>query len=80
MFRKAKQNRIFQDVVDQIQIRTGVAGGSLSTEQVSESLALLIRYQKVPLAKMAEFREGVDGIVAALRQNHRDLEDLVAAI
>jgi hypothetical protein len=46
MFRKAKQNRIFQDVVDQTQIRTGVAGGSLSTEQVSESLAFLIRYQR----------------------------------
>ncbi|AJE04645.1 GntR family transcriptional regulator [Geobacter pickeringii] len=115
MFRKAKQNRIFQDVVDQIQdaivegrlkagdqlpaerklqeefnvsrgtlrealrvleqkglieIRTGVAGGSVikgvSTEQVSESLALLIRYQKVPLSKLAEFREGVEGIVAGL--------------
>ncbi|AAR36786.1 FadR family transcriptional regulator [Geobacter sulfurreducens] len=123
MFRKAKQNRIFQDVVDQIQeaivegrlkegdqlpaerklqeefnvsrgtlrealrvleqkglieIRTGVAGGSVikgvSTEQVSESLALLIRYQKVPLAKLAEFREGVEGIVAALAANRATSE------
>ncbi|RNC65622.1 MAG: FadR family transcriptional regulator [Desulfuromonadales bacterium] len=128
MFRKAKQNRIFQDVVDQIQeaivegrlkagdqlpaerklqeefnvsrgtlrealrvleqkglieIRTGVAGGSVikgvSTEQVSESLALLIRYQKVPLSKLAEFREGIEGIVAALaavRATDQDLERL----
>uniref|UniRef100_A0A831UIE0 FadR family transcriptional regulator n=1 Tax=Geobacter metallireducens TaxID=28232 RepID=A0A831UIE0_GEOME len=125
MFRKAKQNRIFQDVVDQIQeaivegrlkagdqlpaerklqeefnvsrgtlrealrvleqkglieIRTGVAGGSVikgvSTEQVSESLALLIRYQKVPLAKLAEFREGVEGIVAALAAERATDEDL----
>jgi hypothetical protein len=29
---------------------------------------------------MPESREGVEGIVAVLQQNHRDLEDLVAAI
>lgn len=132
MFRKAKQNRIFQDVVDQIQeaivegrlkagdqlpaerklqeefnvsrgtlrealrvleqkglieIRTGVAGGSVirgvTTEQVSESLALLIRYQKVPLAKLAEFREGVEGIVAVLaaeRATEPDMERLHALL
>jgi len=95
MFQKARQNRIFQDMVEQIQeailqgtlnpgdklpperelkevfeasrgtlrealrileqkglitIKTGVAGGAvvnaLTTDQVSESLDLLIRYQK----------------------------------
>lgn len=125
MFRKAKQNRIFQDVVDQIQeaivegklkagdqlpaerklqeefnvsrgtlrealrvleqkglieIRTGVAGGAVvkgvSTDQVSESLALLIRCQKVPLAKLAEFREGVEGIVASLAARRAGKADL----
>jgi DNA-binding FadR family transcriptional regulator len=132
MFRKAKQNRIFQDVVDQIQeaivegrlkagdqlpaerklqeefnvsrgtlrealrvleqkglieIRTGVAGGSvirgITTEQVSESLALLIRYQKVPLSKLAEFREGIEGIVAVMaaeRATERDMERLQALL
>jgi DNA-binding FadR family transcriptional regulator len=114
-FRAAKQNRIFHDVVDQVQeaiiegrlkagdmlpperelkemlktsrgtlrealrvleekglieIKLGVGGGpivkSLGTEQISESLALLIRYQKVSLNHLAEFREGVEGNVAAL--------------
>ncbi|MBW2311552.1 MAG: FadR family transcriptional regulator [Deltaproteobacteria bacterium] len=115
MFRKARQNRIFQDMVEQIQdaiikgtlkpgdklppereltemfgasrgtlrealrileqkglitIKTGVAGGAvvnaLSTDQMSESLNLLIRYQKVSLKDLAEFREGVEGLVAGL--------------
>jgi len=115
MFREAKQNRIFQDVVDQIQeailqgrlkpgnklpaereliytfktsrgtlrealrvleqkgvitMKTGVSGGAfvnvLTTHQVSESLDLLIRYQKLSLRDLAEFREGVEGIVAGL--------------
>jgi GntR family transcriptional repressor for pyruvate dehydrogenase complex len=115
MFQKARQNRIFQDVVEQIQeailqgtlnpgdklpperelkemfgasrgtlrealrileqkglitIKIGVAGGAvvnaLSTDQVSESLDLLIRYQKASLKDLAEFREGVEGLVAGL--------------
>ena len=116
MFQKARQNRIFQDVVEQIQeailqgtlnpgdklpperelkemfgasrgtlrealrileqkglitIKIGVAGGAvvnaLSTDQVSESLDLLIRYQKASLKDLAEFREGVEGLVAGLK-------------
>ena len=115
MFQQAKQNRIFQDVVEQIQdailqgklkagdklpperelkemfgasrgtlrealrileqkglitIKIGVTGGAvvnaLTTDQISESLDLLVRYQKVSLRDLAEFREGVEGIVAGL--------------
>jgi len=115
MFQQAKQSKVFQNVVDQIQdailqgrlkagsklpaerelkelfktsrgtlrealrvleqkglitIKTGVNGGAvveaLSTNQVSESLDLLIRYQRVSLRDLAEFREGVEGIVAGL--------------
>lgn len=115
MFQQAKQSKVFQNVVDQIQdailqgrlkagsklpaerelkelfkisrgtlrealrvleqkglitIKTGVNGGAvveaLSTNQVSESLDLLIRYQKVSLRDLAEFREGVEGIIAGL--------------
>src|SRR6185369_12119028 len=100
MFHKVKQNRVFQDVVEQIQeaivsgklaagsllpaerelkerfevsrgtlrealrvleqkgliqIKTGVSGGPIvkgvGTEQMSESLAPLIRYQKVSVAQ-----------------------------
>jgi len=114
MFETARQTKVFQDVVQQIQeaifdgrlragdmlpaerelkemfkvsrgtlrealrvleqkglieIRLGVGGGSLvkhvDTEQISESLGLLIRSQKVSLNHLAEFREDLEGIVAA---------------
>ena len=113
MFKVAKQTKVFQNVVDQIQeaildgrlkigqslpserelkemfgisrgtlrealrvleqkglieIRLGVGGGSivkpLDTDQVSESLGLLIRSQQVSLEHLAQFREDVEGIVA----------------
>jgi DNA-binding FadR family transcriptional regulator len=114
LFRTARQNRIFQDVVDQIQdaiidgrlqtgdklpaerelkdllktsrstlrealrvlehkglieIKLGVGGGaivrSVSADQVTESLGLLIRSQKVSLNHLAEFRKGLEGDVVA---------------
>lgn len=114
MFQVAKQTKVFQDVVDQIQeaifdgrlktgqtlpaerelktmfsisrgtlrealrvleqkglleIKLGVGGGSVvkavDTEKMSENLGLLIRSQKVALNHLAEFREDVEGIVAA---------------
>lgn len=128
MFRRVRQNRVFQDVVDQIQdavlegrlkagsrlpserdlqeifkasrgtlrealrvleqkglitIKTGVKGGAVvmtpDTTQMSESLDLLIRYQRVSLRDLAEFREGVEGIVAGLavqRAAEKDVEGL----
>jgi len=128
MFKEAKQNRIFQDVVEQIQdailkgklkpgeklpseremrevfrssrgtirealrileqkglinIKTGVSGGAvvnaLNTNQISESLDLLIRYQRVSLRDLAEFREGVEGLVAGLaaeRATNKDIDRL----
>jgi DNA-binding FadR family transcriptional regulator len=114
MFQTAKQTKVFQNVVEQIQdaifdgrlktgetlpaerelkamfnvsrgtlrealrvleqkglieIRLGVGGGSvvksLDTAQVSESIGLLIRSQNISLNHLAEFREDVEGIVAA---------------
>jgi len=125
MFREAKRNRIFQDVVEQIQeailqgtlnpgdklppereltemfgasrgtlrealrileqkglvtIKTGVAGGAvvnaLTTDQMSEGLDLLIRYQKVSLKDLAEFREGVEGLVAGLAAERAKSDDI----
>jgi GntR family transcriptional repressor for pyruvate dehydrogenase complex len=128
MFKKATQNRVFQNVIDQIQeavlqgklqageklpaereltelfgtsrwtlrealrvleqkglitIKTGARGGAfvrtVHHDTVSESLALLIRSQKVLLKDLAEFREGIEGIVAALaasRATARDIEGL----
>ncbi len=125
MFQRAKQSRIFQDVVDQIQeailsgdlktgdtlpperelremfkisrgtlrealrvleqkglieIKLGVSGGAvvkrLSIQEVSRSLDLLIRYQRVSLRHLAEFREGVEGIVAGLAVERATPEDV----
>jgi DNA-binding FadR family transcriptional regulator len=66
-----------------IEIKLGVGGGSLVKTidggQVSESLGLLIRSQKVSLNQLAEFREGVEGTVAALaaiRRSPADVERL----
>jgi len=125
LFRKAKQNRIFQDVVDQIQaaildgriqpgeklpaerelgemlgtsrgtlrealrvleqkglieIRLGVGGGAIAkgpgSEQMTDSLDMLIRSQKVSLHHLAEFREGVEGTVAGLAAQRAKPEDI----
>lgn len=128
LFRRAKQNRIFQDVVAQIQtaildgkikpgdklpaerelgemlgtsrgtlrealrvleqkglieIRLGVGGGAIVKDpggkQITESLAMLIRSQKVSLHHLAEFRVDVEGTVAGLaaqRASERDIHHL----
>ena len=125
LFRKAKQSRIFQDVVAQIQaaildgrlspgdrlpaerelgemlgtsrgtlrealrvleqkrlieIRLGVGGGAFvkdpGGDQITESLAMLIRSQKVSLHHLAEFREDVEGTVAGLAAERATSEDI----
>jgi len=125
MFQAAKQTKVFQDVVEQIQeaildgrltagqtlpaerelkemlsisrgtlrealrvlehkglieIKLGVGGGSVvrdvDTDQISESLGLLIRSQKVSLNHLAQFREDVEGIVAAHAAGNHTAEDL----
>ncbi len=63
-----------------IQIRTGVRGGAfvcpINTQPVSESLDLLLRYQKVDLKELAEFREEVEGAVAARAAQRAKREDV----
>lgn len=125
MFKQVKQNRVFQDIIDQIQeailqgrlkagdklpaerelkemfktsrgtlrealraleqkglitIKTGVYGGAvvkaMTTQQVSESLSFLIQYQRVSLRHLAEFREGVEGIVAGLAAERAKKDDI----
>ena len=125
MFKHAKQNRAFEDVIVQIQdaildgrlkvgdklpaertlraafgvsrgtlrealraleqkgliaIKTGVQGGavvcSVSTKLMSESLDLLLRYQKITLRELAEFRESVEGLVAAKAAQMARKEDI----
>ena len=59
-----------------IEIRLGVSGGavvkSASVDKVSESLALLIRHQKISLAHLAEFREELEGDIASLAAERAD--------
>ncbi|RII30190.1 MAG: FadR family transcriptional regulator [Geobacter sp.] len=125
MFKAVKQNRAYQDVVEQIQeaiisgslkpgsqlpaerelkeqfgisrgtlrealrvleqkglieIRTGVSGGSIirevNSEQLSENLGFLIRNRTVSLHDLAEFREAMEGSVAALAAQRAGEEDL----
>lgn len=63
-----------------IQIRTGVRGGAIvcavNTQPVSESLDLLLRYQKIDLKELAEFREEVEGAVAARTAQRAKKEDI----
>jgi DNA-binding FadR family transcriptional regulator len=66
-----------------ITIKTGAKGGAivkdLTTRPVSESLDLLLRYRRAPLKDLAEFREGVEGMVANLaveRATHEDIQFL----
>lgn len=124
MFKTVKQNKAYQDVVEQIQeaimegtlkpgsqlpaerelkeqfgisrgtlrealrvleqkglieIRTGVAGGSIirevNSENLSENLGLLIRNRAVSLRDLAEFREGMEGSVAALASQRATEQD-----
>jgi DNA-binding FadR family transcriptional regulator len=132
LFRKAKQSRIFEDVVEQIQgaildgrikpgdklpaerelgeifgtsrgtlrealrvleqkglieIRLGVGGGAIAKdpggEQITESLDILIRSQKISLRHLAEFREDVEGTVSGMAAERatdddvRHLQDLL---
>lgn len=127
LFRKAKQNRVFQDVVAQIQaaildgeiaagtklpperdlcelfqtsrgtlrealrileqkslieIRLGASGGAyvrdLNSELMAENLAMLIRSSAVSLEHLEEFREGIEGTVAALAARRVTAEDAAA--
>jgi GntR family transcriptional regulator, transcriptional repressor for pyruvate dehydrogenase complex len=63
-----------------IAIRLGVGGGSVvravDAGGVTESLGLLIRSQKVSLQHLAEFREGVEGSMAAQAAERRDAVDI----
>ena len=63
-----------------IEIRLGVGGGSivkpLDADQVTESLGLLIRSRQVSLAHLAQFREDVEGIVAARAAEQRSQDHI----
>ncbi|MEJ5357509.1 MAG: FCD domain-containing protein [Desulfobacterales bacterium] len=63
-----------------IEIRLGTGGGPVVTRpdagRVTETLARLIRLQKVSLAHLAEFREGLEAQVAAQAARRRSAADI----
>jgi len=132
MFKKTSQQRIFEDLVAQIEgaildgrlragdklpaqrdlvdmfqtsrgplrealrvleqkglldIKRGVRGGAViqrpGVAPAAESLGLLVRHRKISLAELAEFREGVEGIVAGMaaqRAVQADIDQLKALL
>lgn len=63
-----------------IDIRIGAGGGAMvkdvGPEKVTETLSLLMSCGKVTLEDIAEFREGVEGAVAALAAEKADEDDI----
>lgn len=63
-----------------IEIRLGVVGGAIvkdpGGEQITESLAMLIRSQKISLHHLAEFREDVESTVAGMAARRATAEDI----
>ncbi len=63
-----------------IEIRLGAGGGAVvkdaPTGSFSDSLALLIRLQKISLTHLSEFREGIEGTVAALAAERAEPGDI----
>lgn len=63
-----------------IEIRLGVHGGAVvkrvSARRATESLGLLIRSRRVSLDHLTEFREGMEGSVAALAAQRATAEDV----
>lgn len=66
-----------------IETRLGVKGGSFvkspSSDTLLNDLAVLIRFKKVPVTELAEFRIDLEGVVArraAQRADDRDLDTL----
>lgn len=64
-----------------IDIKTGVSGGAIvkeiGTPQITESLDLLMQYQKVSVEHLSEFRHEIERTVTALaaeRATKRDIQ------
>jgi GntR family transcriptional regulator, transcriptional repressor for pyruvate dehydrogenase complex len=63
-----------------IEVRAGTKGGAfvrgMTTEQVSESLALLLRLKKVSLSEVGEFRYDLEAIIAGRAAERATDEDM----
>jgi GntR family transcriptional regulator, transcriptional repressor for pyruvate dehydrogenase complex len=63
-----------------LEIKRGVRGGAVvkqpSMAPVAESLGLLVRHREITLAELSEFREGVEGSVAAIAAQRATQADI----
>lgn len=63
-----------------IEIRLGTGGGSIvkeaGTDQLTESLSLLIRSGRVSLIDIAEFRQGLEGMIASMAAERASAKDI----
>jgi GntR family transcriptional regulator, transcriptional repressor for pyruvate dehydrogenase complex len=63
-----------------IVVKRGARGGAVvklpDTDPAVESLALLVRHRRITLAELSEFREGVEGNVAALASQRTTGDDI----
>jgi GntR family transcriptional repressor for pyruvate dehydrogenase complex len=72
-FRALEQKRL-------ITVKTGADGGAyvcdIGTEQIKDNLDFLLRYQKVTLKDLSEFREEVEGVVVEKATQKASKEDI----
>ncbi len=63
-----------------IAVKTGAGGGAVvtavKTDKITESLNLFVQSQNVSFDQLAEFREGVEGLVAALAAERASADDI----
>jgi len=63
-----------------IEVKLGINGGAvvkdMNTEQITEDLSLLMQHQKISFDQLAEFREGVEGCIAALAAKQARKKDI----
>jgi|WetSurMetagenome_2_1015567.scaffolds.fasta_scaffold05695_8 GntR family transcriptional regulator, transcriptional repressor for pyruvate dehydrogenase complex len=64
-----------------IKIKTGVGGGAIvravDSSHISENLDFLLRYQKITITELMEFREQVEGMIAAVATRKAGKEDIL---
>ncbi len=65
-----------------LEIRLGMGGGavikSAGVEQFTETLAMLIRFGKVSVMDLGEFRAGIEGQIAILAARKASVEDIAS--
>jgi len=63
-----------------VEIKRGHTGGTIvkgpNSEKLSENLGRLIKYKQIPMKQLAEYREDIEGSIAALASERATPEDI----